>query len=204
MGFLPINSGSRFYAAINVIYTGGEICTLTGGGRTWTAPNTDGEWTFAVSKAGVYTVKAGEREQELTVTAQGQCFVVNLASAELVIDGEGYAPGMSLSGTGTATVNSEKAIEVKGLGSANAYLYFPEIDVTNYSTMQVRVKGTYYCSYGLGTTSALTYSVKGVQNYVEETLSLDISSITGKYRPAVYVGLHSTDIVTTIYEWWLE
>lgn len=88
MNYVFVSAGSRFFAAINVTYTSGESCTLTGGGRTWTAPNTDGEWTFAVSKAGVYTVKAGERAQEVTVTAQGQCFVVNLGTTVLYDGGD--------------------------------------------------------------------------------------------------------------------
>ena len=120
MSFLPVNTGGKVYAAICVSYTKGETCTCTGGGRTWEAKNTDGEWVFPVPRAGEYTVAAGERSETVNVTKEGQGFLVNLASLRLIIAGEGYASGYSMTAAaGSVSVNSAKAGESAGSTKAS-------------------------------------------------------------------------------------
>lgn len=207
MIYVVSGGGTKLFAAICVTYPAGATCTCAGNGKTWTAKTTSGQWVFAVPAVGSYTVTAGSKSQSVAITAEGQGVMVNLNEMYLVEAGVGLASGLSVINVngGSTVVNADKSISFKGAANGNAYQYLsPGVDVTNYSTMYIRVKGTYYCSYGLGTTTALSASVKGEQNYAEETLSLDISSLSGTYYPAVQTNLYSADINTTIYDWWLE
>lgn len=206
MGFVPINTGGRMYAAIRVTYKAGETCTCTNGTRTLTAKNTSGVWLFAVPSAGTWTVKAGSKTKDVSITAESQYASANLDESRLIIDGSGYAEGYSLTAvSGSASVNSAGVVELKGASGVAAYFYFDELDVTNYTVMKVKVKGYTVCSYGIGNDSSLSASVKGEKNNTEaETLSLDLSNIEGKYRPAVHVSLYTNEVVASIYEWWFE
>jgi hypothetical protein len=207
MSFLPINSGSKLYAAIRVTYPAGQTCTCSDGSRILKAKDTDGDWLFAVPRAGTWTVTSGDKSKTVEISREGQSVNVNLDESHIVLDGEGFAESVTmtaLNGGSFKTVSG--AVEIYGNGNGNAYFYTGDVDVSKFSLMKVRMKGNTYASFGLGgkTAAPMTYSVQPKANNVEETLSLDLSEVSGTYNPGIYINLYTPEICATVYEWWFE
>lgn len=60
---------SYFKSTIKVTYPAGSTCTCSKSGKTFTAPNTSGSYTFTVDSAGTWVVKAtdGSRSKSVSV-----------------------------------------------------------------------------------------------------------------------------------------
>ena len=97
-----VSSGTSFSATISITYPAGSTCTVTNYKKTWTAPNTNGSWTFKANGVGIYTVKAvsgnKSREKEVIITAEGQAATVTLTYEFVLFDGSNGGDVTSLTG----------------------------------------------------------------------------------------------------------
>ena len=194
-----VSSGTSFSATISITYPAGSTCTVTNYKKTWTAPNTNGSWTFKANEIGIYTVKAvsGSKgnEEEVLITAEGQVATVTLTFEMILFDG-GDNTGVTGGWTYTITRDDYGGSPVRGDNlTVGTTLYWRpgrswnaggtdqksrsgyartknKIDVTNYNTI------TAVSNYAEG---HLTVGNASVALKVG-TVSLDISALTGSYE----------------------
>lgn len=192
---------SYFKSTIKVTYPAGSTCTCSKDGEVLTAPNTSGSYTFTVTSAGTWTVKAtdGDRTKSETVsiTASGQSKSVTL-TFELVLSESDFTKGWSVFGT----------FEDAGFTATKA-----KIDLTDYSTLTVDVtfgaSGNWFAIYV--TTSNSSASSIDANNVAKasakhssdsENIILDVSSIDGSYYIAMANGAlyaaTTTDTITGV------
>lgn len=115
MANIYVSSGTSFSATISITYPAGSTCTVSNYKKTWTAPNTSGNWTFKAHEVGVYTVKAvsgsKSKEREVLITTKGQVETVTL-TYELYIFKQGQGAIIPLSvdkeANGHATIGTDK------------------------------------------------------------------------------------------------
>lgn len=73
---------SYFKSTIKVTYPAGSTCTCSKGGKTFTAPNTSGSYTFTVDSAGTWIVKCTdeglESSGQVTISSNGEAKSITL------------------------------------------------------------------------------------------------------------------------------
>lgn len=175
-----------FKSTIKVTYPAGSTCTCSKGGEVLTAPNTSGSYTFTVTSAGTWTVKAtdGDRTKStaVNITSSGETKNVSL-SYELVLSESDFNRGWELkaeyptSGSRTTgwTVTNEK------------------IDLTNYSIITVDFTkggpsgGHIYVTTGNSNADSIEDgSAASVSNNASPSV-LDVKSINGSFYIAAVV-----------------
>ena len=199
-----------FKATIKVTYPVGSICTCSKGGDVLTAPNTSGSYTFTVTSAGTWTVKAtdGDRTKSETVsiTASGQSKSVTLSYEIVYISGgvlkESY---QTYSTHGELEVTQvDGYINLQGTEFGRHVLYFDLVDFGEYNT--VSIDGKFYSlddvpddkniSVGvyrnLGDLQAQTANPIAYATLIKKTsVNLDISSVSG----TGYVAVRAVNMV---------
>lgn len=178
---------SYFKSTIKVTYPAGSTCTCSKGGEVLTAPNTSGSYTFTVTSAGTWTVKAtdGDRTKSETVsiTASGETKNVSL-SYELVLSESDFNRGWKLDSEYSTSSGRRKGWTVTN----------EKIDLTNYSIITVDFTRS-------GTSGGYIYVTTGNSNAdsiedgsaarVSNTTSpsvLDVKSINGSFYIAAVVA----------------
>ena len=216
------SGGGKLFAIIAVTYPAGSTCTCTNGTKTLKAKGTSGTAIFNVPSTGTWTVTAtnGDKtaSKSVSITAEGQTVVVNIAELELYKNG---AKGVTLTEgfynqVGSGSISWETAdVLFKNDGGVStlcaAYLYTPLIDLSSYDTLT--------CTLASGTTDSNSSFVVGVSSdatptmnsdgsissslgstsvkaFTNTSITLDISSI--KQSASVIVGLRSYIMYATI------
>lgn len=161
MANIYVSSGTSFSATINITYPAGSTCTVFNYKKTWTAPNTNGSWTFKANEVGIYTVKAvsgdKSREKEVIITTEGQVATVELVySLDIitqgtlpVVDTDVKITTSSGSGQGTAYQlsldSSDGGIIFKALTTSTAnnptLWYHSAINFKDYTTLKLKLLG---------------------------------------------------------------
>lgn len=81
---------SFFVSYINILYPDGAVCTVTDGNKTYTAPDTSGQWTCIVSSTGTYTVTCTDgsetKTKDVMITGNNQTENVELAFFAAIIN----------------------------------------------------------------------------------------------------------------------
>lgn len=204
MIYVVSGGGTKLFAAICVTYPAGSACTCTGNDKTWTAPDTAGQWVFAIPETGTYTVAAGGKSKVVTINAQGQGVFVNLSGIQLFSDG---TDNTAVTGGWTATGNNVSASSVSiasGLltfqnvagASDNGQWYVGpknKIELSDYNILRVQISslGASNNQY-IGIAASQTYAaIVGSDNKLTANTpglyELDISALQGSF----YVGFAS-------------
>ena len=151
-----VTSGTSFSATISITYTAGSVCTVSNYKKTWTAPNTNGSWTFKANEVGHYTVRAvsgnKSREKEVLITAEGQSKTITIVYETVLFDATdntsitgGWQQKNYVSGYGTGSI-SNGLIQVVGStaygGAAAAYMVMyltkNKIDLTEATSLKAQ------------------------------------------------------------------
>lgn len=190
-----ITGGTEMFAAIGVTYSAGSTltCTNVETGEILTAnPKTEGntQWVFAIPEVGTWTVKAGEKSVNVSITKEGQFETVNLAS--LVLFENGVLNSEYVLSKGTV---SDGVINAAKSSNDRAIAFETPVDVTEFSTLTVEfgeISGGSFFTFGLRdtyTTGYDGYKGEGYAAYIggnvspkdfsETTHVLEIPSITG-------------------------
>lgn len=178
---------SYFKSTIKVTYPAGSTCTCSKDGEVLTAPNTSGSYTFTVTSAGTWTVKAtdGDRTKSETVsiTASGETKNVSL-SYELVLSESDFNRGWELESKYSTSGGLRKGWTVTN----------EKIDLTNYSTLTVNFTrdGTsggkiYVTTNNSNADSIEDGSAASVSNNTSPSV-LDVKSINGSFYIAAVVA----------------
>lgn len=145
--------GGEAFAAIEVSYPEGAICTCSTGTVTLKAKDTSGKWLFLLPSGGVWTVeitKDGFTPRSITVTPEENTVIKLVIGFELVIFRNGDNPevtgGWTKVGTtgeitgGTLTITDERlAFLADSTSSRRGACTVLPIPLHTYSTLYARV-----------------------------------------------------------------
>ena len=189
-----------FTATINVTYPAGSTCTATDGVTTLTAPDTSGTWACIVDNAGTWTFTAVKGELTnsavVNVTEETEYSAYLTFHLQIIRDGMLYQDFSVVSPM--AVTQADGYVLFAGTRSGYSAAY-TEVDTSDYDTMVV--EGTFDTETGANSkhyrlciwdVSTKTPSYSNSKAYCnleaeEQTLTLDLSSLSGKY----YVGITS-------------
>lgn len=204
-----VSSGTSFSATISITYPSGSTCTVSNYKKTWTAPSTTGSWTLKVNEVGVYTVKSVNGSKSSTadvfITADGQTKTVSL-NYDLILFNNGVVSDIAwgaskVDSTGYCNNTVSDTIFLSGYVYDNGVVFVAPsatrgityaIDLTNYSTVNVRVKevasSTGSAKIYVGTSALGSQTASGdITLTAGKTSSLSISSVTGSKYISLYV-----------------
>ena len=189
-----------FAATINVTYPAGAICTASDGTTTLTAPDTSGTWTCIVGNAGTWTVTAADGEQSSSVAVdvtEEAAYSAHLTfNLQIVRDGTLCQDFSVVSPMAVTQKDGYVLFAGTAVGYSAAYT---EVDTSDYDTMVVEgtfdpetgTNNKYYrlCIWNVSTATPSYSNSKAYCNLGadEQTHTLDLSSLSGKY----YVGITS-------------
>lgn len=195
-----------FKAYIVVTYPSGSTCTCSKDGKTLTAPNTSGSYTFTVDSTGTWTVKAtdGARtvSESVSITASGQSKNVALSYEIIYISG-GVLQTLYKTTTdsdGSLTLASNDGLlKIVGTDWGSHRLYFDPVDFSKYNTLSFSGKGFYddpnydhYEKICVGVYRSLSDFENGATNAIayvtmirKDSGSIDLSSVSGTGYVAV-------------------
>ena len=189
-----------FTATINVTYPAGSTCTATDGVTTLTAPDTSGTWTCIVGNAGTWTVTAADGEQSSSVAVdvtEEAAYSAHLTfNLQIVRDGTLCQDFSVISPMAVTQKDGYVLFAGTAVGYSAAYT---EVDTSDYDTMVVEgtfdpetgTNNKYYrlCIWNVSTATPSYSNSKAYCNLGadEQTHTLDLSSLSGKY----YVGITS-------------
>ena len=209
MANIYVSSGTSFSATINITYPSGSTCTVSNYKKTWTAPSTTGSWSCKVNEVGVYTVKAvsGSKSStaEVIITTDGQTKTVSL-NYDLILFNNGLVKNIdwdssAVDSTGYCNNTVSDTIYLSGYVYDNGVVFVAPsatrgistaIDLTNYDTVNVRVKevanNTGSAEIRVGTSALGKQTATGkITVTAGKTSSLDISSVTGSKYISLWV-----------------
>lgn len=190
-------SGGKIFAAIGVTYPEGSTCTCTNGTKTMEAGNTNGQWVFAIPKAGTWTVTAtngtNTKSQSVSITTEGQWESVELSYALVLFDGgdnTDVTGGWSSDRSDTTVLaGSTVGMNVDGAttsaGQSKAFLVATKnvIDLSSYSKLCVTIEEVDLGSAGGSATARVVPNIdssataKASATASVGTVEVDISSL---------------------------
>ena len=206
-----------FAATIHITYPAGSTCTATDGVTTLTAPDTSGTWDCVVPNAGTWTVTVVDKgwSDAAEVTEDGQIVPVYLDEYYLYCLGNEF-PARTGGWVKTYQTNSIGGTFEK----AETYLYYKsgatqtadgvtknKIDVTNFGELVVELADTSfttgvqysYCVFSLIGSVDPVGTVVAKTNTTGNSVTLDISGISGDYYVNVSAGYACEFKVTKVY-----
>jgi len=156
------------YAVIGVEYPSGSTCTCTKGSTSLRAKGTNGAVAFNIPEAGDWVVAivdgAKSKSQTVTISREGQVEKVKLAySLEILTPANGKNSDYNLGGSGASIVGNKLVLdEVPATAAMGKNSYFtPAIDVTGYSSLIIKGKGTDFVDMYSMASFALTQDAGG-------------------------------------------
>lgn len=216
------------FAVIGVTYPEGSTCTCSDGAKTLTAKGTSGRAIFNIPYAATWTVSCtnGEmsRSQDVTISNQYQNELVYLAYVLNLFDnGEQYTDITGGWGSNSENKNNTKyeidetlrIYSTAGSGRALTTLYtINNLDLSNFGTLKFDLESEHDASaatpyFALSVIDDIPAYNAGEPDYVavnkiktlaRQTVSLDISDITGEHRVALIGAAGSL----TVYKIWAE
>lgn len=156
--------------AIGVQYPVGWACTCTKGSTTLTAKTTTGLIVFNLPAAGTWTVKAttgsgsSAQPKVIKVTiAENEFKYINLRTLEVLTPANGKNSDYTLGGSGASMVGNKLVLDdVPATATVGKNSYFtPAIDVTGYSHLIIKGKGTDFVDMYSMASFALTQDAGG-------------------------------------------
>lgn len=214
--------GVKLFAAIGVTYPAGSTLTCTNGTKTLRAKTTSGQWVFAISETGTWTVTATDgtktKSQTVKITSEGQSVNVALTYALILYDaGNQYTAttggwGSSVESNGLIEFRANN-IYISGNGNNGgdyarvAIFTKNKVNLSGYSRLNITVNVTKvnysHIPHQIGISddqNRQSFVAKTTDNTTgTKTLSLDISSYSGAYY--VKYEMMGTGTVTKV---WLE
>ena len=207
-----------FAATINITYPAGSTCTATDGATTLTAPDTTGTWACVVPNTGTWTINCTDGSQAatnaVTISTDGESkslvlsYRIDLFPSSTIGWGRTGWYGTASNNGGYVTIGSNTIVLTSEsyhdwAAAATSSL----IDVTNLSKISMTAKlvssaGTITFSLGLSTVHGDADARNGLvsevtmtaqhQQTVSQTISIDVSSLTGSYY--VVIGGHTGSV----------
>ncbi len=210
---------SFFKATIQTKYPVGSTCTCSKGDKTFTAPDTSGQYDFVVDSAGEWTVSCEKSllsaSEVVNITENGQTKDIELFYGIKIYNGEDsgwirasvgdqWQDGKVTFETGMMTLTNESDIQLVASVPDETY------DLSKYSTLRVYINEL---STGLengsnwigvsnnksfrwnasGSGSSLPSAIISSKSFeVSGVIDLDISSVSGNYYPAVLATRNKT------------
>ena len=212
------------YAVIGVEYPAGSTCTCAkSGGATLRAKKTNGAVAFSVPENGNWTASCTDgtdtKSKTVAISYEGQVEKVKLAYILELLTGDGLAHGYSLAGHATMDGAALKETKVIDPAFSDTYgvggFYIAQaIDVTGFDTLTITGYIRESTGGGVGTaapligliadpTEALAKANIGSNPFAasasftsasSETLTIDISGLTGEY----YLATQRTYVMANI------
>lgn len=209
---------SFIVATINVTYPKGSTCTATNGVTTLTAPDTGGTWACEVKTPGTWTVSCTDGTKsfgrQVTITEDGQeeaislyykLYAYNRGDSCTAVTG-----GWTQYGACSGSFGSSSISFTGNESASTANVTRNAIDITGFTSMviigSVSSTANGVCFQGCGLLEAdsnnrvVSWDQAGHGGF---TKTVDISGLSGAYRPLLQVGLAHT-CKGTIYEVYFE
>lgn len=189
-----------FSATIHVTYPEGSTCTATDGVTTLTAPDTSGTWDCVVPNAGTWSIGCTDgtniAENEVSITEDGQSASITLAYTLFLVEKGVLKTDFSTTNSAFAVSQQDGYALFKTSGSGYFVAYTSEIDLTQYSSMEVEgtftVQSGHSTSFYIGiwessvtTPSSSNVIAKTTYKAGTSTYSIDISSYSGSYKVGI-------------------
>lgn len=219
VGETNIAGAGNLRAVIAVIYPKGSICSCSNGTRTLKAKGTSGKALFNVT-VGEWTVTAMDGSQTtsntVSITAEGQIINVELKYISwLYKDGD-----ECVNVTGGWVKTYQSGLAVGTFEKAETYLYYKsganqtadgvtknKIDVTNFNELVVELADASfttgvqlsYCDVCLTNSVDPLGDIIAVVYTTDNSVTLDISGISGYYYVGVSTGFQCEFKVTKVY-----
>ena len=217
-----MSGGTKAFATIGVTYPAGSTLTCTNGTKTLKAKTTSGQWVFAVSEAGTWTVTATDgtnsKSQSVNITAEGQSVSVVLNYGYyLFAEGKGLNDGHTLEflrGDAGYSVSADGLVWSNNTEIGNNIYFKQKENLTNYSTLcfemrcDKRKSADYSVTIGVGDNPMgsisdpgdLDASTSSIWDTDRKTHKVDLSAISGEK----YIKFAARYTTGTIYNIWLE
>ena len=222
-----------FSATISVSWPAGSACACTDGQQVLNAPDTSGSYTFNVPNTGEWTVtctNGGDKtaSKSVSITAEGQTETVTLAYAYVLYEAgtkyvdftdKNVALGSSITwGSTNVTINVPSSISAIWATFTNS----ATVNLSNYSklkctlsalTIQSTASNYYFFVLGVSSTSDPAWNTDLIASKkltstntssAEQTVAVDISTISSGTIQMGVTGGHGYTSTATITKIWLE